>query len=386
MLSPFTWGQGGEKLTPGQVKVLREIAAAKANNPTPQNLGQGLASVGDALMYVTNTNKANEAERAGLDQVQQALAEARASGQPDSFLDVMGNEWASPAQQQIAGLLYERSQPSWQTFESGGDRYRYNQNDPNWNPEMFFDGPDQLAQADMPSTVREWEYFNALPPEDQSAYLRMKRSNPYLNLGTEFAQPDPANPGMIAGPAIPIDNRRKAAETAGGTFEGRETAERELQRPAMEAAIAQQDAKTDNVVNVIDRAISMAGSGETGLLGATMGAVPGSKAYDLRAAVTTIKANLGFAELQAMRDASPTGGALGQVAVQELVALQSTLESLDPNQSEAQLKANLARVKELLERQKQYRRAAVEAKYGTGAAPAPAGDVDSLVNKYLTGQ
>jgi hypothetical protein len=275
MLSPFTWGQGGEKLTPGQVKVLREIAAAKANNPTPQNLGQGLASVGDALMYVTNTNKANEAERAGLDQVQQALAEARASGQPDSFLDVMGNEWASPAQQQIAGLLYERSQPSWQTFESGGDRYRYNQNDPNWNPEMFFDGPDQLAQADMPSTVREWEYFNALPPEDQSAYLRMKRSNPYLNLGTEFAQPDPANPGMIAGPAIPIDNRRKAAETAGGTFEGRETAERELQRPAMEAAIAQQDAKTDNVVNVIDRAISMAGSGETGLLGATMGAVPG---------------------------------------------------------------------------------------------------------------
>jgi hypothetical protein len=224
--------------------------------------------------------------------------------------------------------------------------------------------------ADMPANIREWEYYNALPPEDQSAYLRMKRSNPYLNLGTEFAQPDPANPGMLAGPTIPIDNRGQAADTAGGTVLGRETAERELQRPAVQAAMVQADAKTDQVMSVIDRAINMAGAGETGLVGSVMGAVPGSKAYDLRAAITTVKANLGFAELQAMRDASPTGGALGQVAVQELVALQSTLESLDPNQSEDQLKANLARVKELLERQKMYRQAAAAAKYSTPGVPS----------------
>ena len=45
-----------------------------------------------------------------------------------------------------------------------------------------------------------------------------------------------------------------------------------------------------------------------------------------------------------MRDASPTGGALGQVAVQELVALQSTIASLDQDQSPQQLKDALDKI------------------------------------------
>lgn len=84
----------------------------------------------------------------------------------------------------------------------------------------------------------------------------------------------------------------------------------------------------------------------TGASGAVMSKLPGSDANDLRATLGTIKANLGFSELQAMREASPTGGALGSVAVQELQALQSTVASLDTNQSEAQLKGNLQKIKE----------------------------------------
>jgi len=60
--------------------------------------------------------------------------------------------------------------------------------------------------------------------------------------------------------------------------------------------------------------------------------------------LTTIKANLGFDRLQQMRDASPTGGALGQVAVQELIALQSTIASLDQDQSPTQLKEALDKI------------------------------------------
>ena len=47
-----------------------------------------------------------------------------------------------------------------------------------------------------------------------------------------------------------------------------------------------------------------------------------------------------------MREASPTGGALGQVAVQELEGLQSTIASLDIGQDEAVLRNNLAQVEE----------------------------------------
>lgn len=58
----------------------------------------------------------------------------------------------------------------------------------------------------------------------------------------------------------------------------------------------------------------------------------------------TIKANIGFDRLQRMRDESPTGGALGQVAVQELNALQASLGSLSTAQSAGRLVANLERL------------------------------------------
>lgn len=83
----------------------------------------------------------------------------------------------------------------------------------------------------------------------------------------------------------------------------------------------------------------------TGISGAFMSKVPGSDANDLRATLDTLKANLGFAELQAMREASPTGGALGSVAVQELNSLQSTVANLDPSQSESQLRASIQKVR-----------------------------------------
>jgi hypothetical protein len=79
----------------------------------------------------------------------------------------------------------------------------------------------RTAQADMPSNIQEWEYYNTLDPGQKSEYLRMKRATPYLDLGTEFAQPDPANPGQIAGAPIPINNEQAAFDTATGTGLGK---------------------------------------------------------------------------------------------------------------------------------------------------------------------
>jgi hypothetical protein len=45
--------------------------------------------------------------------------------------------------------------------------------------------------------------------------------------------------------------------------------------------------------------------------------------------------------LQAMRDASKTGGALGNVSDKDLELLQTKIANLDPNQSEGQLKEQL---------------------------------------------
>lgn len=59
-------------------------------------------------------------------------------------------------------------------------------------------------------------------------------------------------------------------------------------------------------------------------------------AADARALVDTISASIAFDRLDAMRKASPTGGALGQVSEGELALLKATLGSLSFSQSREQ--------------------------------------------------
>jgi hypothetical protein len=103
-------------------------------------------------------------------------------------------------------------------------------------------------------------------------------------------------------------------------------------------------AKAKIVTDKVDEALKQTGWSSTGIVGSMMSKIPATKAFDLERTVDTLKANLGFSELQAMREASPTGGALGQVAIQELAMLQSTIASLDKGQSESQLRKNLEAV------------------------------------------
>lgn len=95
-------------------------------------------------------------------------------------------------------------------------------------------------------------------------------------------------------------------------------------------------AQADSVLKEIGDAKGLVGWNTAGV-GGVMSVLPATEARDLGAKLTTIKANLGFDRLQQMRDQSPTGGALGQVAVQELASLQATVASLDQMQSPAQL-------------------------------------------------
>lgn len=104
-----------------------------------------------------------------------------------------------------------------------------------------------------------------------------------------------------------------------------------------------QIAQAGNVLGTVREAKGLVGYSTTGVGGLASG-LPMTRARDLAAKLTTIKANLGFDRLQQMRDSSPTGGALGQVAVQELTALQATIANLDQQQSPAQLKASLDKI------------------------------------------
>lgn len=103
--------------------------------------------------------------------------------------------------------------------------------------------------------------------------------------------------------------------------------------------------KESNLGNIGDIAASVRKTGE---------------AATLRAQLDLIKANLGFDELQAMRDNSPNGSAVGQVTERELTFLQSVSGNLTTNQNPDVLKRTLQDVMQMIESRPQRIREAIE--------------------------
>lgn len=104
--------------------------------------------------------------------------------------------------------------------------------------------------------------------------------------------------------------------------------------------------------------------------------IPGTDAANFKAGLDTLKSQVGFGVLQAMRDASKTGGALGAISDKENVMLQNNLAALDRAQSAPEFKAALGRILEYTEGAKGRLRNAYNVKHSgrapTGAEPAAA--------------
>lgn len=227
-----------------------------------------------------------------------------------------------------------------------------------------------------PSNVREYEYFNKLPDEKQQ-YLTMKRAEKYLDTGTEFTRPNPIAPGENIS-TVP----KNVAGEERAKVEGKAAGETAVALPKLEMGFQNFNNKSDRLLSVIDRAITRIGPNTTGW-GGLMSSIPGTEARALSTDLDTIKANVGFEELQAMRDASPTGGALGQVSEQENRLLQSIRGSLDQLNAGQNLAENLSVVRESVAQLKALKAQqwqADQARAAGGGAAAPA--VNPLKQKY----
>ena len=96
--------------------------------------------------------------------------------------------------------------------------------------------------------------------------------------------------------------------------------------------------------------------------------VPGTDAANFKAGLNTLLSQAGFSVLQSMRDASKTGGALGQVSDFENKLLQSNLAALERSQSSEQFKTNLNKIIKYTEESKNRLRNAYNLKYRSGDA------------------
>ena len=190
------------------------------------------------------------------------------------------------------------------------------------------------------------------------------------NPTTRAATPIPGTPAALK--AEEREEKKAAAEEA--KVKGQETAERasEVVREDIERALNM--IEEEGVVPI------------TGFFGQALSQVGGTEARNLDALLTTIKANAGFDRLQQMRDASPTGGALGAISENENRLLQATIGNLEQSQDADELSYNL----------KRYHNQLMDTVHGEGRGPKrydlrrdgptlelPAGETDQLSDDEL---
>lgn len=134
-------------------------------------------------------------------------------------------------------------------------------------------------------------------------------------------------------------------------FQGGEVYLEQQEKAEKEAAKAKSAGLyADVVTQDVDRTIGLIRDADlptTGFFGNILKDVPGLEANNVRALVDGIRANIGFDRLQSIRDASPTGGALGPVSDFENRLMQATIGSLEQSQTKDQFLFNLARVKRI---------------------------------------
>jgi hypothetical protein len=216
---------------------------------------------------------------------------------------------------------------------------------------------------------------NATPEDKAQAQKTLDTLAPFKSKLAEY-DVDPNNPSVVTPKPNTVTSVKVREGTVDATKKEKELSDAEAKKYK---AFDQQFAKISDMDAIIGEADKLIDQSTAGLVGKFAGKVPGTDAYNLQEKIKTIQSNLGFAELQAMRDSSPTGGALGQVAVKEIEFLQATIASLDQGQSPKQLKENLGKISKSYKRLK----AALQkdkAKYGITNAPTTAEEYLNSIN------
>ena len=229
--------------------------------------------------------------------------------------------------------------------------------------------PQQAANAQDEENLASINRDNALankPPMSMETYLTTVKRSPGVTVnvspdGVKFPDPQPGQDYIrtpdgkvkvfedgkprqytISGSTAEQEAEKKRLDIAEKTKEQEDLQKKETKKRVNESFAA------SNVGSAVDTALSLtdrwgaAGVGSKIVRGIPIGGMPWDT---LDAKLDTIKSNVGFQELQKMRDASPTGAGLGPVSDFENKLLSSTTASLATYQDPAELKKGLIRIK-----------------------------------------
>lgn len=236
---------------------------------------------------------------------------------------------------------------------------------------------DQINTEQNPAKRRELELELAA----QEQVIRSLGKAPPAGQAGPQAAPAPGQAGtpQPAGPRAPV----AAAPLA--------NAQREIDigQNKVLGKVASTLSAYQGVQGLIDRTLPKISRKSTGF-GSLLSGLPESDALAVKANLLSIEANQAFNALQEMRDNSPTGGALGQVAIQELEMLKSKIASLNQAQTPEQINANLILIRDWYDDSAKRVREAYKRDFGvypplpdlTGGRGQSEIPIDSLMKRY----
>lgn len=169
-----------------------------------------------------------------------------------------------------------------------------------------------------------------------------------------------------------------AGALAGAKTTASEQAKKDVERPtkAIEAKAAL-DSTFSSMDRLRDAAAGILSDPNLGRVTGVAGmfpSMPGGGAADVENNLGNLKSQIGFTVLQAMRDASKTGGALGAISDKENELLQNNLAPLGKSQSTEQMRKSLQSIIDYVDGAKSRLSGAYEQQYG-GSQPMSAAQV-----------
>lgn len=216
----------------------------------------------------------------------------------------------------------------------------------------------QLNESGDPRIAKFPEGIKVLPPT--------------FTVDAGLTQEVRARPGGGAMNSIPKNVAGEARQKEIGKGQG----ERTIAKPAANSSMRN---SLNGLKRLSDEAFSLKGmEGVEGMTGVIQGSgmIPTVRqnTADAEAKLTTLKSQIAFSVLQAMRDASKTGGALGAVSDKEMTLLENNLAALEKQQSTPAFKASLDRIVEYAQGAMERLRAAYRDTYGQDFDEGGAGE------------